>query len=114
MMEERRCLQIYQVYSIHLYNSYKISKQKSCSPVAKANPLGKNVTALMSDSCPGKVCLQTPSLMSHNLAEASQAPLTNMRPSGDKDNDITSPVWPVNERLTKREKKDPINSSNTA
>lgn len=47
----------------------------SSLPVAKANPFGKNVTAFMSDSCPGNVCLQTPSLMSQSLAEASQAPV---------------------------------------
>jgi len=48
----------------------------------------------MSDSWPGNVCLQIPSRMSHNLAEASQAPLTNVRESGANDSDITSPVWP--------------------
>lgn len=46
----------------------------SSLPVAKAKPLGKNVTAFISDSCPGKVCLHIPSLISHNFAEASHAP----------------------------------------
>lgn len=54
------------------------------------------VTALMSDSCPGKVCLHAPSLTSHNLAEASQAPDTKQRMSGDNESDITSPVCPTN------------------
>ena len=54
------------------------------------------VTALMSDSCPGNVCRHIPSLMSHSLAEASQAPETNVLIFGDNDNDMTSPVWPVN------------------
>ena len=35
-----------------------------------------------------------PSRISHNLAEASHAPDTNVLKSGDKDNDITSPVCP--------------------
>lgn len=51
----------------------------------------------MSLSCPGKVCLQQPSRISHNLADASQAPDTNVRISGDKLRDITSPVCPRNE-----------------
>ena len=71
----------------------------------------------MSDSCPGKVCLHVPSLISHScekvkwsfnavslwseasntLADASQAPETNVRISGDNESDITSPVWPVND-----------------
>lgn len=53
-------------------------------------------TALMSDSWPGNVCLHIPSRMSQSLAEASQAPEMNVRMSGESDNDITSPVWPVN------------------
>uniref|UniRef100_A0A915HTQ2 Uncharacterized protein n=1 Tax=Romanomermis culicivorax TaxID=13658 RepID=A0A915HTQ2_ROMCU len=40
----------------------------------------------------GKVCLHMPSRISHNLADASQAPLTNVRESGDKESDITSPI----------------------
>lgn len=31
------------------------------------------------------------------LAEASQAPETKVRMSGDNDSDMTSPVWPVND-----------------
>lgn len=49
----------------------------SSLPVAKAKPFGKNVTAFMSDSWPGNVCLHIPSLMSHSFADASQAPKTN-------------------------------------
>lgn len=55
------------------------------------------VTAFMSLSCPGKVCLHWPSLMSHNLADASQAPDTKALQWGDNDNAITSPVWPIND-----------------
>lgn len=51
----------------------------------------------MSLSWPGKVCLQVPSRMSHNFALASHAPDTNVRVSGAKDRDITSPVCPINE-----------------
>lgn len=51
----------------------------------------------MSDSCPGKVCLQQPSRMSHNLAEASHAPDTKVRMSGERLKDITSPVCPRKE-----------------
>lgn len=50
--------------------------------------------ALMSDSWPVKVCRHMLSLMSHSLTEASQAPDTNVRRSGDRDRLMTSPVWP--------------------
>merc|ERR1712241_1390317 len=33
--------------------------------------------------------------MSHSLADASQAPDTKVRMSGERERDITSPVWPV-------------------
>lgn len=52
--------------------------------------------ALMSDSWPVKVCRHIPSLMSQSLAEASQAPDTNILVSGARDRLITSPVWPAN------------------
>lgn len=52
--------------------------------------------ALMSDSWPVKVCRHIPSLTSHSLAEASQAPETKHRASGARDKLITSPVCPVN------------------
>lgn len=50
----------------------------------------------MSDSWPVKVCRHIPSLMSQSLAEASQAPETNILVSGARDRLITSPVWPAN------------------
>lgn len=53
------------------------------------------VTAFMSLSWPGKVCLQDPSRMSHNFALASHAPDTKVRVSGARDKDITSPVCPM-------------------
>lgn len=53
-------------------------------------------TALMSDLCPGNVCLHIPSRISHSLADASQAPEMNVWPSDDKASDITSPVCPTN------------------
>ncbi len=93
----------------------------SSEPVAKACPLGKNwkrkplvktilisvfwldivkrwrtVTALMSDSCPVKVCLHCPSLMSHSLALASHAPDKKTRLSGKMEMNMTSPVWFAN------------------
>ena len=80
--------------------SARMSKRRqvaSSEPVAKANPFGKNVTALMSLSWPGNVCLHCPSRMSHSLAEASQAPLTKARHCGDRDKAITSPVCPRKE-----------------
>lgn len=52
-------------------------------------------TALMSDSWPMKVCRHMESRTSHNLIEASQAPDTNVRPSGARDRDITSPLCPA-------------------
>merc|ERR1712130_638083 len=52
----------------------------SSDPVANAFPFGKNVTALMSDSWPVKVCLQMPSRTSQSFAEASQAPETKVLP----------------------------------
>lgn len=63
--------------------------------VSGTYPFGKNVTALMSDSWPGKVCLQAPSRMSHSLDDASQAPETKVRISGARDRDMTSPVCPT-------------------
>lgn len=51
----------------------------------------------MSLSCPGKVCLHAPSRTSQSFALASHAPETKERPSGARDRDITSPVWPRNE-----------------
>ena len=36
-------------------------------------------------------------LKEQTLAEASQAPDTNVRISGDNESDMTSPVWPVND-----------------
>ena len=54
------------------------------------------VTALMSDSCPVKVCLHCPSRMSQSLALASQAPDRNTRLSGNRDRNMTSPVWLAN------------------
>lgn len=53
------------------------------------------VTALISDSWPVNVCLHMPSRMSQSLAEASQAPETKVRLSGERERLITSPVWPV-------------------
>lgn len=50
--------------------------------------------ALMSDSWPMKVCRHMLSLMSHSLTEASQAPDTKVRRSGDRDRLMTSPLWP--------------------
>ena len=50
--------------------------------------------ALMSDSWPVKVCRHMLSLMSHSLTEASQAPDTKVRRSGDRDRLMTSPLWP--------------------
>lgn len=52
--------------------------------------------ALMSDSCPVKVCRHIPSRTSQSLAEASQAPETNSLVSGARDRLMTSPVCPVN------------------
>lgn len=49
----------------------------------------------MSDSCPVKVCRHMLSRTSHSLMEASQAPDTKVRMSGDRDKDMTSPLWPV-------------------
>ena len=77
----------------------------------------------MSDSWPGNVCLHMPSRMSqsylerrreekgfglnfitiskqnfsYTFAEASQAPETKVRVSGESDSDMTSPVCPVKE-----------------
>ena len=56
---------------LYMANSWsaRMSKSRqvaSSDPVAKAHPFGKKVTALMSDSWPGKVCLHTPSRMSHS------------------------------------------------
>lgn len=48
--------------------------------------------ALMSDSCPVKVCRHIPSLMSQSFAEASQAPETNSLVSGARERLMTSPV----------------------
>lgn len=50
--------------------------------------------ALMSDSWPVKVCRHILSLMSHSLTEASQAPDTKVRRSGDRERLMTSPLWP--------------------
>lgn len=55
------------------------------------------VTAFISLSWPGKVCLHDPSRISQSLALASHAPETKVRISGANDRDITSPVWPRNE-----------------
>lgn len=55
------------------------------------------VTALISLSWPGNVCLHWPSRMSHSLADASHAPDTNALQCGDSDRAITSPVCPMNE-----------------
>jgi hypothetical protein len=55
------------------------------------------VTALISLSCPGNVCLHCPSRISHNLAEASHAPDTNALQCGANDKAMTSPVWPKND-----------------
>lgn len=52
--------------------------------------------ALISDSCPVKVCRHMLSRMSHSFAEASQAPETKVRRSGDRDRLMTSPLWPEN------------------
>lgn len=59
--------------------------------------LALTVTALISLSCPGNVCLHCPSRISHNLAEASHAPDTNALQWGDNDRAMTSPVWPKND-----------------
>lgn len=55
------------------------------------------VTAFMSLSWPGKVCLQHPSRISHSFALASHAPDTKVRESGASDRDITSPLCPRND-----------------
>lgn len=52
--------------------------------------------ALMSLSCPPKVCLHWPSRMSHSLAVKSQAPEMKVLKSGDTPRDIQSPRWPAN------------------
>jgi hypothetical protein len=44
-----------------------------------------DVTALISDSCPVKVCVALPLLVSQSLAVASQAPETNTFGFGPKD-----------------------------
>lgn len=73
-------------------------ESKSCEPIGEISESNKlTVTALISLSCPGNVCLHCPSRISHNLAEASHAPETNALQCGDKDNAITSPVWPKND-----------------
>lgn len=63
-------------------------------PVQAGTPLTQ--TALMSDSCPVNVCRHMLSRMSHSLTDASQAPETKVRMLGDRERDMTSPLWPVN------------------
>lgn len=76
-------------------------KQGLLSPVSyKPSPLPRagsalTQTALMSDSCPVNVCRHMLSRMSHSLTEASQAPETKQRMSGESERDMTSPLWPV-------------------
>ena len=66
---------------LYMANSWsaRMSKSRqvaSSDPVAKAHPFGKKVTALMSDSWPGKVCLHTPSRMSHNCKYVTSCTLS--------------------------------------
>ena len=65
---------------------------EDCGHAPKAWPLGKNVTALMSDSCPRNVCAQRPSRRSHRRAWASHATDTNCWPPGAREMLITSPA----------------------
>lgn len=51
--------------------------------------------ALMSLSCPPKVCLHAPSLMSHSLAVKSHAPEMKNLKSGDTARDMQSPWCPA-------------------
>lgn len=50
----------------------------SSDPVPIALPLGKNCTALISDSCPLNDCTHFLLRISHIFAVASQAPETNI------------------------------------
>ncbi|KAH9521683.1 hypothetical protein DERF_005317 [Dermatophagoides farinae] len=74
---------------------FHIFRKLSHDPVATAIPSSvtpKHDTLL---SCPAR----TPRNIYewNKITDASQAPDTNVRISGASDNDITSPVWPVNE-----------------
>lgn len=63
----------------------KSLQEASSDPVPKASPLGKNWTALISDSCPTNVWTHLPFLISQTFAVASQAPETKMFLSGAMD-----------------------------
>uniref|UniRef100_A0A182JJA3 Uncharacterized protein n=1 Tax=Anopheles atroparvus TaxID=41427 RepID=A0A182JJA3_ANOAO len=82
------CEYIASSWSARMSNSLQVA---SSEPVANACPFGKKVTALMSLSCPGNVCLHWPSRMSHSFAFASHAPDTNVLLWGATDSAITSP-----------------------
>ena len=59
-------------------------------------PLGNHATALMSDSCPLKVCTEFCVRMSNTFESASHAPVTNVSSSvGRAASDITSPLCPL-------------------